>query len=346
MVLAVSEAAASVVVEQEEAGDMILRCDKNALTLFLGMLLCILSGCMGKDENRGIPLVAFLDYVQDPTIEKAYNGFMDALEKNGYSESDGTVEILYSNAQGDIPTLNQACDMMIARKPTLIATNVTLPTITTARKTEDIPIFMMVSPRPDIAGLTDKQGRYQDNLFGVYETLSYIDTAMVIIKELVPEVTSIGVIYNQSEPQSVDAFEVLEGACEREGVRLIKKPVVNSSESQLVARALLGEDIDVFFALPDNVIFASFEVILAACNDAGVPVFTSEAGLVERGAVASYGADFYLWGHQAGEQAAAYLRGEKPAGPEEVRVRNRIFNPESAGRFGIVPGPGFDPVSD
>jgi putative ABC transport system substrate-binding protein len=305
-----------------------------------------MAGCSEQKDKNGAPLVAFLDYVQDPTIEKAYEGFMDALQENGFSEPEGTIELLYSNAQGDIPTLNQACDMMISRKPHMMATNVTLPTITAARKTNEVPIFMMVAPRPDIAGLTDKDGRHQDNLFGVYETLAYIDTAIVIIKELVPEVSTIGVIYNQSEPQSVDAYNVLEAACEREGVNLIRRTVLNSSESQLVTRSLLEEEIDVFFALPDNVIFASFEVILSSCDDAGVPVFTSEAGLVERGAVASYGADFYMWGYQAGEQAAAFLKGDIPDGPEEVKVRTRIFNAESAARFGIEPGPGFTPSGE
>ena len=39
-----------------------------------------------------------------------------------------------------------------------------------------------------------------------------------------------------------------------------------------------------------------------------VPIFTSEAGLVSRGAVASYGADFYRWGYQSGEQASNFLK--------------------------------------
>jgi len=297
-------------------------------------------------ENRTAPLVGFLDFVQDPTIELARKGFEDALRNNGFSEEDGTVEWIYTNAQGDIPTLNQACELLISRSPDLIATNVTLSTITTVRKTKDIPIFMIVSPRPDIAGLSKDTLSYPENLFGVYETLAYIDTAINMINDLMPDARTIGTIYNQSEPQSVDAFEVLSAACKKLNLNLVSKPVTNSSESQLVTQALLNEEVDVFFALPDNVIFASFETIEKNCSQANVPIFTSESGLVSRGALASYGADFYQWGYQCGEQASAFLLGENVTGPEEVIIRKRIFNPAVAEKFGIEPNELYQPIPD
>ena len=69
------------------------------------------------------------------------------------------------------------------------------------------------------------------------------------------------------------------------------------------SNVFLKKHIDAFFANPDNTVFGSFETIRKACDDANVPVFTSEAGLVSRGAIAAYGADIYQWGYQAGEQA-------------------------------------------
>jgi putative ABC transport system substrate-binding protein len=55
-------------------------------------------------------------------------------------------------------------------------------------------------------------------------------------------------------------------------------------------------------------VFASFESIEKLCKQAKVPIFTSEAGLVSRGALLGYGADIYQWGYQAGEQAAVFLQ--------------------------------------
>jgi len=307
------------------------------LFFFCGSFL----SCQHASEKprKNVPLIGFLDFIQDPTIELAKKGFFDALKEQGYSESDSTITVVYANAQGDIPTLNQSCDLIISKDPDLIGTNVTLSTITAAKRTGIIPIFMMVAPRPDIAGLTDSSGNAPPNLYGVYETLDYIDSAITIIHELVPSAKRIGTIFNQSEPQSRDAFFVLSKKCVQLGLELESLPVNNSSEAQLVTQALLNKKIDAFFALPDNVIFASFETVVKSCNDAKVPVFTSEAGLVSRGAVASFGADFYQWGFQSGKQAAKYLasgKKDRPA-PEIVSVRRKIYNPEVAARFGIKP---------
>jgi len=306
---------------------------------FLFIILFFSCNNTEKKKDDGKIVIGFLDFIQDPTIELAKKGFFDALKIQGYSEEAGTIEIVYANAQGDIPTLNQSCDFILSKSPDLIGTNVTLSTITTVKRTSEVPIFMMVAPRPDIAGLNDRENKSPANLSGVYETLDYIDSAVVIINQLVPSAKRIGTIFNQAEPQSKDAFNVLYKKCTELGLELISLPVNNSSETQLVTQALLNKNIDVFFALPDNVIFASFETVAKSCNDAKVPIFTSEAGLVSRGALASFGADFYYWGYQSGNLAANYLFHKKKSlpPPEIVKLRRKLFNPTVASGFSIKP---------
>ncbi len=317
--------------------------NKNILLL---LVITFFINCKGSDPTHEVPVVGFLDFIEDPTIALAKKGFFDALAANGFSEKDSTISIEYANAQGDIPTLGQACDLIISKHPLLIGTNVTLSTITTVQRNKSIPVFMMVSPRPDIAKLTDGAGKAPANLFGVYETLDYLDTAVTLIKQLKPATKVVGTIYNQSEPQSRDAFNKLQSGCEKLGIQLEALPVNNSSETQLVMQSLLSKNIDVFFALPDNVIFASFETVVQSCDKKGIPIFTSEAGLVARGAVASFGADFYQWGYQSGLQAALFLKQKNTNGlqPEIVKVRKRVYNVAQATKFMIIPDSTFVPV--
>ncbi|MFM7729222.1 MAG: ABC transporter substrate-binding protein, partial [Flavobacteriales bacterium] len=131
------------------------------------------------------------------------------------------------------------------------------------------------------------------------------------------------------------------------GLTLEKLPVNNSNETQLVMSALLDKKVDVFFALPDNTVFSSMEVIVSSCDKAGVPVFTSEEGLVKRGAIAAFGADMYQWGYQTGAQAAHYLinKNLQDIRPALVRVRRKVFNPEKAKRFGLTPGATYTAVA-
>jgi len=309
--------------------------------LFVFSILISVS-CHTATENK-IPVVGFLDLLQDETLANAKKGFFVALKEHGFSPADKTLEIIYRNAQNDQPVLLQSCDYMISKNVDLIASNPTLSTITAVQKTKTIPVFMMVSPRPDLAKLTDANGKAPANLFGVYETLEYIDTSVMLIRQVFPSIKKIGTIFNQSEPQSVDALQRIEMTCKSFGIELEKLPVNNSSETQLVVEALLNKKIEAFFALPDNTVFSSMELIVRSCDRAGIPVFTSEEGLVKRGAIAAFGADMFAWGHQAGEQAAQFLATKSTSGlkPEIVQVRRRVYNPEKAGKFGATFGSGF-----
>jgi putative ABC transport system substrate-binding protein len=304
-------------------------CDTNTTTV---------SNTQTKPETIG-----FIDFVEDATLAQARQGFLDALKESGLSEDSGTLKVIYRNAQGDQPTLIQSIDYMLSQDPVLIAANTTLATISAAQRTQTIPVFMMVAPEPSKAGLTDKEGNAPSNLFGVYETTDYIDTSVTLIKRLFPGAKKVGAIYSQSEPQSLEALEQLKRGCIASGMQLEALPVTNSSETQLVTQSLLSRGVEVFFALPDNAVFASFESIVKVCNSKNIPILTSEAGLVARGAVASYGADMYQWGYQSGQQAAQYIWKGKTTGlrPEPVQQRKRVFNPTAAERFGVQPDSTF-----
>jgi putative ABC transport system substrate-binding protein len=307
---------------------------------FISLLL--FSSC--GNHKKTVPVVGFMDAFEDNTIAQAKQGFLDALKKNGYSEDQKTVQIIYRNAQGDIPKLTLSIKYFISQKVDLIATNPSLSTITALQNTKDIPVFMMVSPTPELMKLTDGNGKAPTNLFGVGETLSYIDTSFTLIPQLMDirlkEISKfrVGLLYNQSEPQSAAALTRIKQLSEQLHIELVAEPVSSTADVQLVTQSLLAKGINAFFANPDNIVFGSFETIIKACDKAHVPVFTSEAGLVSRGAVAAYGADIYQWGYQSGEQAAIFLKNKstKDLQWEMVKVRKRVYNPAAAKKFNIT----------
>lgn len=309
--------------------------------------IILFTSCNSKKSN--VPVVGFVDAFEDATISQARIGFTDALKKNGFSEDQKTVKIEYRNAQGDIPTLTQIVNYFVSEKVDLLGTCTTLSTITAIQKTKTIPIFAMVSPTPDRMNVISSIGVVPANLFGAVEELAYIDTSFSIIPKLLKPKSSklvIGMIYNQSEPQSADAMNRIKSLADKLNVTLVALPLNSSADAQLVTKSLLSKNIDAFFANPDNTVFASFETILKSCNQTNVPIFTSEAGLVQRGAVAAFGADIYQWGYQAGEQAAQYLKTHKTDGlkPEMVKIRKRVYNQAAAKKYNITIPPNFEAV--
>ncbi len=323
----------------------------NWKRLFWGsLILALLSALACKETTKvQVPSIGFVDGFNDSTIEQAKDGFLAALEEAGFSERQKTLKLIYRNAQGDIPTLTQIVKYCISQNVTLLATNPSLSTITALQNTKEVPIFMMVSPTPEQMKVQDASGKAPANLFGVAENLDYIDSSFCIIPQLLKAKKGqlkIGLLYNQSEPQSVEAFQRMEGLAKKLNVVLVALPVNATADAQLVTNALLNREIDAFFANPDNTVFGAFETIIKSCNDAKVPVFTSEAGLVARGAIAAYGADIYQWGYQAGQQAAQFLKNKSTEGLhwELVKKRVRVYNPEAAQRFGIVMPENYAPI--
>ena len=310
--------------------------------------IVLFSACHHQ-ADRGVPVIGFADAFQDNTIEQAKTGFIDALRANGFDEKKGTLKIIYRNAQGNIPTLTQIIKYFISQQVTLIATNPSLSTIAAVQNTKDLPIFMMVSPTPALMKINDSAGEAPRNLLGVGETLDYIDTSFLLIPKLVSAKSgqlTVGMIYNQSEPQSVESMERIRNLAKVHHINLIYQPVNSTADVQLVTASLLSKNIDVFFANPDNIVFESFETIIQSCNQRNIPVFTSEAGLVERGALAAYGADIYQWGYQAGQQAAVYLKTKRMEGLhwQMVMIRKKVYNPAVAKKFGIPVPSNFQPV--
>jgi len=311
--------------------------------------LVLMVSCKPKPRAVDVPVVGFIDAFEDATISQARTGFTDALKKNGLSEEKKTVQIEYRNAQGNIPTLTQIVNYFISEKVDLLATSTTLSTVSALQNTKTIPVFAMVSPVPERMKVLDANGKAPANLFGALEELNYIDTSFSIIPKLLkpkgPKLM-VGMIYNQAEPQSADALNRIKSLAAGQNVTIVALPVNTSADAQLVTQSLLSKNIDAFFANPDNTVFASFETILKSCNEKNVPIFTSEAGLVQRGAVAAFGADIYQWGYQAGVQAAQYLKTHKTDGLkwEMVKVRKRVYNPAAAKKYNITIPSNFEAV--
>lgn len=320
---------------------------KRSQYLFTILLLLPFLSCRQKSKNS-TPIIGFVDALQDETLAQARFGFVAALKDSGFVDKKN-ITIQYRNAQNDQPTLGLIVNYFVSEPVDLLATCTTLSSVTAVQKTKTIPIFEMVSPTPARMNVLDANGKPPANLFGAVEDLAYIDTSFAIIPKVIKAKNghlTIGMTYNQSEPQSVDALGRIKSLAEKSGITLVALPLNNSADAQLVTQSLLNKNIDVFFALPDNTVFAAFETIKKNCDQHNVPVFTSEAGLVKLGAVAAFGADMYQWGYQAGEQAAHYLRTHSTAGlkPEMVKVRKRVYNPEVAKRFNINIPADFEPV--
>lgn len=315
------------------------------LPLFLAFIAC-------NKENVRMKKIGFVDAFSDPSLQKARIGFYDALKQNGFSSEAGTLQSVYTNAEGSIDKLNQNIQSLLAQNVDLIATCPTIAAQTTIQATKQVPIFMMVSTTPEQMKVLDANGNPPSNLFGVAETQTYIDTSFLLISQILPVSSQskikVGLIYDSQEIQSVSAKNRLLSLANSTNIELVIFEALTDSDVKAILNNSLFASINCFFANPDNLVFSNFEIIKEKCNNLNVPIFSSEAGLVSRGAVTAFGADLYLWGFQTGIQAVSFLKTNSLNGLkiDTVEVRRKLYNPVVAQKFNLKIPAGFQPYSD
>ena len=64
------------------------------LPLFL--LMVLICSCE-PGAKKSMPVIGFVDAFEDATLAPARAGFVDALKKNGFSEDQKNIKIIYRN---------------------------------------------------------------------------------------------------------------------------------------------------------------------------------------------------------------------------------------------------------
>ncbi|MBK7439626.1 MAG: hypothetical protein IPI77_23480 [Saprospiraceae bacterium] len=132
-------------------------------------------------------------------------------------------------------------------------------------------------------------------------------------------------LYNQSEPQSVEAMERIRNLA-------TNKYHPYLSICQFICRCtigcslFIGQEYRCVFANPDNIVFASFESILQSCNQK-ISRFLRVKPDWYNGALAAYGADIYQWGtRQARKLPIFKIKKLQGLHWEMVTLRKKVYN--------------------
>ena len=130
-----------------------------------------------------------------------------------------------------------------------------------------------------------------------------------LIKQIVPDVKTIGVIYNAGESNSVFLIEAeKEAAQPRWASRSSTPPPATPPRCRPRPQSLVGR-VDAISVLTDNTAVSALESIIKIGEQNKIPVIAGDTDSVKRGAVAAYAFDYKDLGMQAGYQAAEILSG-------------------------------------
>ncbi|SON49146.1 ABC transporter substrate-binding protein [Vibrio tapetis] len=279
--------------------------------------------------------VAVSQIVEHPALDATRKGLLDGLKAKGYEEGKN-LEFDYKTAQGNPAIAVQIARQFIGEEPDVLVGIATPTAQALVSATRNIPIVFTAVTDPVGAKLVKTLEKPGKNVTGLSD-LSPVDQHVALIKELMPTVKTIGVVYNPGEANAVSIMELLKESTAKHGLTLVEATALKSADVQSATQAISAKS-DVLYALIDNTVASAIEGMIVAANQAKTPVFGAATSYVERGAVASLGFDYYQIGVQTADYVAAILEGANP-GDLDVKVAqgsDLVLNKTAADKLGFV----------
>ncbi|MCB9148877.1 MAG: ABC transporter substrate-binding protein [Caldilineaceae bacterium] len=287
-----------------------------------------------------LPVVGMMKLVSHPALDAEQQGVKDALKEAGFVDGE-TVTIHEANAEGDIPTLTTIAQQFVDDEVDLIVSTTTPALQAAYNATKDLeapPIVFNAVTSPYDAGVAAAADDHPSWIIG-YQALAPVEDALALIPRLIPDIQTVGYIYNPAEANSVVNTEIAEPAAEALGLTLEVTQISNSSEVQAAAEALVARGVEAFFVSTDSTVVASLEAIVKVANDNDIPLFANDPASAQRGAAVALGLDYYQDGLDTGALAVAILKGELDiaATPiERQRKGSLVVNLPAAAEQGLT----------
>lgn len=293
-----------------------------------------LVGCSNQ-TGSDMKTIGVVQYMEHAAMNEAYNGFIAALEDEGYTEGKN-IKIDFKNAQGDIPTAQTIAKQFASNQVDMIFAIATPAAQSAYNATKEIPILITAVTDPVEVGIAKSWEASGTNVTGTSD-LTPVKKQMELIKTIVPDAKNIGVIYTTSEANSEIQVSMAEAAAKELGFTITRVGVNTVNDIPLAVSSIIDK-VDVMYTPTDNLVANAMPVLWNACVDKNIPVFAGEEGMIKAGGIATEGIDYYQLGYETGLMAAEVLEGKNPSEMPIKTLQNTtlIVNQENADKIGLV----------
>ena len=282
--------------------------------------------------------IGISQFAEHGSLDNCREGFIEGLKEEGLEEGKN-LKIVTNNADADTGTAAQIADQFVADKVDMIcaiATPSAQAAYNAAMET-DIPVVYTAVTNPVAAELANDDKSPVGNVTGTSDELP-VEAQLKMIREILPDAKTIGILYTTSEANSVYSIEQYEKLADKYGFKIEKTGITNTSEIQLAASDLLGK-VDCLTNLTDNTVVSALPTVLGLANEKGIPVFGSEIEQVKLGCLAAEGIEYTQLGKDTGKMAAKILKGEASASEmdyELITESSLYVNEKVAENLGIT----------
>lgn len=292
----------------------------SGILIIAGLISCAKTTSSDKDEKTDgasknlseaneMYTIGINQLVQHDALDASREGFLEALKEKGFEEGKN-LKIDYQNAQGDIAIAKTISDQFVTSKVDMIFAIATSSLQASYNATKDIPIVFTAVTDPIDAGVANSWESSGTNVTGTSDMVS-MEEQLDLLTELVPDIKTLGVIYNSSEANSLAQVQELKKEAEKRNIDIKEISVTTVNEINQNLSAALGS-IDALYAPTDNTVASAYDLVGNLCINKNIPILCGEEAGVSKGGLCSIGIDYFKLGKEAGYKAAEILNGKAP----------------------------------
>ena len=305
--------------------------------LVVGILLISLISLhqLKADKKKDVFRIGISQFITHQSLDATREGFVDELAKKGYVEGKN-IDIDLQNAQGEQRNL-KTISQQLAESSDVVLAIATPSAQSLANTTQTTPVIFSAVTDPVSAKLVESREHPGGNVTGTSDQSSdAISTQINLIKKVLPKAKTIGILYTQSEPNSVVQKDEAKRLLEEKGFTVVEKTILDSNNVKAAAESLMAE-VDMVFVPTDNIISSTMETVKQVSIKHKVPVFGGSTEMIAVGGLYNYGTNYEELGRQTARMLIRVLKGEKPENiavelPEKLELHT---NKEMADALGI-----------
>lgn len=305
--------------------------------LVVGILLTSLISLhqLKADKKKDVFRIGISQFITHQSLDATREGFVDELAKQGYVEGKN-IEIDLQNAQGEQRNL-KTISQQLAESSDVVLAIATPSAQSLANTTQTTPVIFSAVTDPVSAKLVESREHPGGNVTGTSDQSSdAISTQINLIKKVLPKAKTIGILYTQSEPNSVVQKDEAKRLLEEKGFTVVEKTILDSNNVKVAAESLMAE-VDMVFVPTDNIISSTMETVKQVSIKHKVPVFGGSTEMIAVGGLYNYGTNYEELGRQTARMLIRVLKGENPENiavelPEKLELHT---NQEMADALGI-----------
>jgi ABC-type uncharacterized transport system substrate-binding protein len=282
---------------------------KSAFGFALSAMLFMLNASVDAQQAKGIPRIGVI-----VTSAMPADPFREGLHDLGYIEGKNLV-IEYRNAGGSLDRIPGLVDELVQHKVDVIVAPNNVAILSVKKATQTIPVVMVSSVDPVVAGYVDSLAHPGGNITGLAPLTRELSAKRLeLLKEIVPKMSRAAILWDAGGPGPRVSFKEYEAAARAFKLDLQSVEVrAPNPDFPGVIRAAKNKGADALIIVGNPLIRFYLKQIMELVAKNRLPSINDDSRYVEAGGLMSYGANIPDMFRRAATYVDKILKGAKPA---------------------------------